>query len=98
MPIVNCPVASILICFFMVGLLCTSSASITGSLSHPAGGRPSHPILPASGSVRAYVFGGYGWLQRSLDFTGASTQGSLLQPTNSGVFGSGGNSGAFDVG
>src|SRR5712692_1763634 len=30
--------------FFMAGLLCTSSALSLGSLSHPAGGRPSHPI------------------------------------------------------
>jgi len=54
--------------------------------------------LPASGPVRGYVFAGYGWLQRSLYFNGTSTQGSLLQPTSPGVFGTGGNSGAFDVG
>jgi hypothetical protein len=54
--------------------------------------------FPASSCVRGYVFGGFGWLQRSLDFNGTSTQGSLLQPTSPGVFGTGGNSGAFDVG
>jgi hypothetical protein len=32
--------------FFIAGLLCASSASINGSVSHPAGDRPSHPICP----------------------------------------------------
>ena len=33
------------IIFFIAGLLfCASSASIIGSLTHPAGDRPSHPI------------------------------------------------------
>src|SRR5579864_8929441 len=35
--------------FFMAGLLCTSSALIIGSLTHPAGGRPSH-LISVSGS------------------------------------------------
>ena len=45
-----------------------------------------------------YAFGGFGWFRRSLAFTGGSSQGTLLQPGSPSVFGSGGNSGAFDAG
>jgi hypothetical protein len=45
-----------------------------------------------------YVFGGYGWFRRTLEFTGVSSQGELLQPGNPVVFGRGGNSGGFDAG
>jgi hypothetical protein len=36
----------VVVSFFIAGLLLSraSSASITGSLTHPAGDRPSHPI------------------------------------------------------
>lgn len=54
--------------------------------------------FPVSDRATAYVFGGFGWFRRTLDFTGASVQGSLLQPGSPVVFGDGGNSGAFDVG
>jgi Outer membrane protein beta-barrel domain len=50
------------------------------------------------GAHGLYVFGGYGLLRRTLDFTGVSTQGGLLQPTSPTVFGKGGNSGAFAAG
>jgi len=45
-----------------------------------------------------YAFGGFGWLRRSLEFSGSAGQGELLQPGSPVVFGSGGNSGAYDVG
>jgi hypothetical protein len=35
---------STVLIFLIAGLLCASSASFTGSVSHPAGDRPSHPI------------------------------------------------------
>jgi hypothetical protein len=50
------------------------------------------------GSVSGYFFGGFGWFRRSLEFTGVSGEGSLLQPSSPVVFGSGGNSGAYDAG
>jgi hypothetical protein len=46
----------------------------------------------------AYLFGGFGWFRRDLEFTGNSGQGSLLQPGSPSVFGRGGNSGAVDGG
>jgi hypothetical protein len=45
-----------------------------------------------------YAFGGFGWLRRSLQFTGPSTTGPLLEPVGTTVFGSGGDSGGFDFG
>ena len=45
-----------------------------------------------------YAFGGFGWFRRKLEFTGPTAEGALLQPGNPAVFGSGGDSGAFDVG
>jgi hypothetical protein len=45
-----------------------------------------------------YFFGGFGWLRRTIDFTGGSNQGALLQPSSPSVFGQGGNSGVFDGG
>jgi len=45
-----------------------------------------------------YFFGGFGWFRRSLEFTGASIEGTLLQPNNPVVFGTGGNSGAYELG
>ena len=42
-----------------------------------------------------YGQGGGGWLQRSLDLTGPSTEGAGLHPTNPSVFGQTGNSGAL---
>jgi len=49
-------------------------------------------------AVNVYMFGGFGWLRRSVDFAGVSVQGPLLQPNGPTVFGSGGNSGAYDAG
>lgn len=51
-----------------------------------------------SDTVKLHVFGGFGWLHRSIDFKGPSSEGSLLQPGGPTVFGSGSNSGAFDAG
>src|ERR1019366_163333 len=48
--------------------------------------------------VNGYVFAGFGWFRRDLEFTGASGQGALLQPGSPPVFGSGGDSGAVDAG
>ena len=45
-----------------------------------------------------YGFGGFGWFSRDIVLTGASTEGSLLQPNAPAVFRSGGDSGAFDIG
>ena len=45
-----------------------------------------------------YVFGGFGWFRRSLDFTGVSAAGALLQSSGPAVFGYGGNSGVCDAG
>jgi hypothetical protein len=54
--------------------------------------------VPVKGPVELYGFAGFGWLRRDLEFTGASGAGVLLEPGSPVVFGSGGNSGAFDVG
>ena len=45
-----------------------------------------------------YATAGFGWLRRTVDFSGAATEGSLLQPSSQGVAGISGNSGAFDAG
>jgi hypothetical protein len=54
--------------------------------------------FPVRGRFSAYLFTGFGWLRRDLEFTGPSTQGALLQPGGPAVFGNGGNSGACDAG
>lgn len=51
-----------------------------------------------TGHSNVYVFGGFGWFRRSLDFTGVSAEGSLLQSSGPAVFGNGGNSGVCDAG
>ncbi len=51
-----------------------------------------------SRAVNVYAFGGFGWFRRNLEFMGTSGQGILLQPGSPAVFGSGGNSGAYDAG
>jgi hypothetical protein len=53
--------------------------------------------FPNHGPLNAYLFAGFGWFRRDLEFTSASAQ-SLLQPASPLVFGSGGNSGAYDFG
>jgi hypothetical protein len=58
---------------------------------------PTFQVL-LSNQVRAYFFGGSGWFRRTLDFTGASTEGPLLQAGAPLVFGQGGNSLAVDGG
>ena len=52
----------------------------------------------AGDRLTVYFFGGFGWFRRSLEFTGNAGFGALLQPGGPAVFGSGGNSGAFDAG
>jgi hypothetical protein len=54
--------------------------------------------VAAGDRVTVYFFGGFGWFRRSLEFTGNSNAGALLQPGGPAVFGSGGDSGAFDAG
>lgn len=54
--------------------------------------------FPVKDPVAFYAFGGFGWLRRDLNFTGVSGEGALLQPGGPTVFGSGGDSGAFDAG
>lgn len=54
--------------------------------------------IPITPKVSLYALGGFGWFRRSLEFTGVSSQGALLQPGSPAVFGSGGNSGAYDFG
>jgi hypothetical protein len=54
--------------------------------------------IPVSNAIGVYMFGGFGWFRRKLEFNGTSAQGALLQPGNPSVFGTGGSSGAWDVG
>lgn len=54
--------------------------------------------IPITPRVSLYGLGGFGWFRRSIVFTGASSQGALLEPGAPAVFGSGGNSGAYDFG
>lgn len=54
--------------------------------------------FPEKGHLQFYAFAGFGWLRRSLDFSGTSGDGALLQPAAPSVFGTGGNSGAYDAG
>lgn len=54
--------------------------------------------FPVAKAVSIYAFAGFGWFRRSLEFTGVSNQGVLLQPGGPAVFSSGGNSGAYDAG
>jgi hypothetical protein len=48
--------------------------------------------------VAIYGLAGFGWLRRSISFSGVATQGNLLQPNSPDVFGGSANSGAFDAG
>jgi hypothetical protein len=54
--------------------------------------------IPVRGRFSLYLFAGFGWFRRDLEFTGSSSQGALLQPGSPVVFGNGGNSGAYDAG
>jgi hypothetical protein len=54
--------------------------------------------FPVGERTEYYILGGYGWFRRSLEFTGTSVSGSLIQPSSPVVFGSGGSSGAIDAG
>jgi hypothetical protein len=46
-----------------------------------------------------YLLGGFGWLRRSIGFSGVSSQGNLIEPSSSpSVFAAGGNSGVVDAG
>jgi hypothetical protein len=55
--------------------------------------------FPAGDRVNVYLFAGFGWFRRSVEFTEENSgQGALLQPGGPAVFGSGGNSGAYDAG
>lgn len=47
------------------------------------------------GRVSLFGQAGFGWLRRSIDLTGATTEGTVLQPNNPSVFVQSGNSGAF---
>lgn len=54
--------------------------------------------MPINENAEVYVFGGFGWFHREVDLTGASSQGSLLQPGNPAVFLRNASSGSFDGG
>jgi hypothetical protein len=54
--------------------------------------------FPSRGPATVYLFGGFGWMRRSIELTGVSGEGSLLEPNGPVVFGSGGDSGAYDAG
>jgi len=54
--------------------------------------------FPVGQRANVYVLGGFGFFRRDLQFSGSTTEGSLLQPVSQTVFGSGGNSGGFDAG
>ncbi len=54
--------------------------------------------FPVKSRAAFYAFAGFGWLRRDLVFTGVSGEGALLQPGGPTVFGTGGDSGAFDAG
>jgi hypothetical protein len=54
--------------------------------------------LPPVRFLGVYVFGGFGWFRRKIEFSGISGAGSLLQPSSPAVLGSGGDSGAIDAG
>ncbi len=45
-----------------------------------------------------YAFGGFGVMRRTIDFTGVSVQGPVLQPSQPVAYTIGGTSGAFDAG
>lgn len=48
--------------------------------------------------TRTYFFVGAGWFRRTVEFTGAPSEGSLIQASNPGIFGHGGNSAGVDAG
>ena len=48
--------------------------------------------------ISIYGLGGFGWLRRSIDFSGESSGGILLEPSGPSVLSFGGNSGAVDAG
>jgi len=50
------------------------------------------------GYIQPYVFGGFGWLRRTIDLAGTSTQGTLVVDSGQLAYTVAGNSGAFDVG
>jgi hypothetical protein len=54
--------------------------------------------IAMAGHFSAYFLGGFGWLRRTIEFTGVSSQGGLLQPNGPAVFGPSGNSGVVDAG
>ena len=92
---------------FRNGVLNTAQVNPTNlGLISATGGRASFYSTTLDLNVRSapvkgvsfYAIGGFGWLRRDLVFTGASNEGSLLQPTGPAVFESNGNSGAFDGG
>jgi hypothetical protein len=66
---VACTPLNSLLFFFMVGLLLHLECVTIGSLTHPAGDRPSHPILcvkfPAN---RRGKRGGAAWVNRSVQW------------------------------
>ncbi len=58
---------------------------------------PTFEVL-LSDNVRVYFFGGSGWFRRTIDFTAAASEGTLLQASAPGVFGQDGNSAVVDGG
>jgi hypothetical protein len=52
----------------------------------------------SAGGLQFYGLAGFGWLRRTVDFSGVSTEGVLLQPGTPAVFQTQGNSASYDLG
>jgi hypothetical protein len=80
-----------------IGLLEANSAKTKfyGTTLDPTIRFPEYKSLKG---VSFYVFAGFGWLRRSVEFSGAAGEGTLLQPGSPAVFGASANSAAYDAG
>jgi hypothetical protein len=55
-------------------------------------------VAPSVHGFQFYGLAGFGWLRRTVDFSGTSTEGVLLQPGTPAVFETQGNSASYDLG
>ena len=85
-------------CLKALDLLTAKKPSPDVALAELNVGIPVSPPPPPVNHGELYAFGGFGFLRRTLELTGVSSIGTLLQPGNPVVFSSGSNSGAFDAG
>ena len=82
------------------------ASSMNSALQGAIGARASFysltfdPTFRFGGKSRlsGYLLGGAGWLRRSIDFTGATTEGVLIQPTAPSILSPGSSSAAVDAG